>query len=65
VAAAPPVAAPGAVWCATSARADAPQVAVDTTTRRQYVARVVKLHSEGRMLGEIDLSTCGSRHGFN
>jgi 2-polyprenyl-6-methoxyphenol hydroxylase-like FAD-dependent oxidoreductase len=27
--------------------------------------RAARLHSEGRMLGEIDLSTCGSRHGFN
>jgi 2-polyprenyl-6-methoxyphenol hydroxylase-like FAD-dependent oxidoreductase len=27
--------------------------------------RVVRLHSEGRVLGEIDLSKCGSRHGFN
>jgi 2-polyprenyl-6-methoxyphenol hydroxylase-like FAD-dependent oxidoreductase len=27
--------------------------------------RVVTLYSEGRVLGEIDLSTCGSRHGFN
>jgi 2-polyprenyl-6-methoxyphenol hydroxylase-like FAD-dependent oxidoreductase len=27
--------------------------------------RGVKLYSEGRLLGEIDLSTCGSRHGFN
>jgi 2-polyprenyl-6-methoxyphenol hydroxylase-like FAD-dependent oxidoreductase len=27
--------------------------------------RVARLHSAGRVLGEIDLSTCGSRYGFN
>jgi 2-polyprenyl-6-methoxyphenol hydroxylase-like FAD-dependent oxidoreductase len=27
--------------------------------------RVARLHSAGTVLGEIDLSTCGSRHGFN
>src|SRR6185436_16746835 len=27
--------------------------------------RTARLHSEGRLLGEIDLSTCGSRYGFN
>jgi 2-polyprenyl-6-methoxyphenol hydroxylase-like FAD-dependent oxidoreductase len=27
--------------------------------------RVARLHSAGRVLGEIDLSICGSRYGFN
>ncbi len=27
--------------------------------------RAERLHSEGRLLGAFDLSTCGSRHGFN
>ena len=27
--------------------------------------RMARLHSEGSVLGEIDLSICGSRHGFN
>jgi 2-polyprenyl-6-methoxyphenol hydroxylase-like FAD-dependent oxidoreductase len=27
--------------------------------------RAARLHSQGRLLGEIDLSTCGSRHGYN
>src|SRR5947208_7354575 len=27
--------------------------------------RVARLHSGGRLQGEIDLSTCGSRFGFN
>ena len=27
--------------------------------------RFARLHSEGRVLGEIDLSICGSRYGFN
>jgi len=27
--------------------------------------RMIRLHSEGRVLGDIDLSHCGSRYGFN
>lgn len=27
--------------------------------------RVARLHSDGQVLGEIDISTCGSRYGFN
>ncbi len=27
--------------------------------------RIARIHSDGRVLGEIDLSNCGSRYGFN
>src|SRR5262245_40934943 len=27
--------------------------------------RFARLHSEGNVLGQLDLSTCGSRYGFN
>src|SRR3569832_934796 len=27
--------------------------------------RIARLHSAGRVLGEIDLALCGSRYGFN
>jgi 2-polyprenyl-6-methoxyphenol hydroxylase-like FAD-dependent oxidoreductase len=27
--------------------------------------RIIKIHSEGKLLGTMDLSTCGSKYGFN
>jgi 2-polyprenyl-6-methoxyphenol hydroxylase-like FAD-dependent oxidoreductase len=38
---------------------------VETLLAAGVKQRVARLHSGGRVLGEIDLSICGSRYGFN